>query len=40
MIHFSSHSERKKMEKEREETRGLQGHGKEKDPVHPEMNKV
>ena len=28
------------MEKEREETRGLQGHGKEKDPVYPEMNKV
>ena len=31
MILFSSHSERKKMEKEREEIRGLQGHEKEKD---------
>ena len=36
---FSLQNERK-MEKEREETRGLQGHGKEKDPVYPEMNKV
>ena len=34
MILFSSHSERKKMEKEREEIRGLQGHEKEKDLVH------
>ena len=34
MILFSSHSERKKMEKEREEIRGLQGREKEKDLVY------
>ena len=34
MILFSSHSERKKMEKEREENTYPQGHGKEKDLVH------
>ena len=36
MILFSSHSERKKMEKEREEIRGLQGHEKQKDLAHHE----
>ena len=40
MIHFSSHSERKKMEKEREENTYPQGHEKEKDLAYLSIDKV